>query len=326
MKLLVTVSLDKEKLESLKNLGYEVIYAREGRLDTKGESYEVVGGELGGREDVYEADAIYTYMGFSELDISKMKNLKFIQTTSTGFDQVPVDYVEKNNIFLSNNTTGYAIPIAESTVMYILEAYKNSRKMFRQQDEKVWKMDMSWLELSGKRVGFLGTGNISKEAAKRLKSFDVEIWGVNTNGRDVDNFDRCFPIDDSDEFFKSCDVVIGLMPATEKTTKIINKSKFELMKDGSIFMNIGRGNLVDQDDLEVYLDKFRAVVLDVAEFEPIPEDSPLWDADNVIITPHNSWVSEKNQERLWERVYENLSEFIRSGKPKTYIENVKKGY
>src|SRR3712207_7580466 len=77
--------------------------------------------------------------------------------------------------------------------------------MLEKQAKKKWYIDNSWIELAGKRVGFLGTGNISYETAKRLRAFDVDIWGVNTDGRDVDGFDRTFALGDSDEFFRSCE-------------------------------------------------------------------------------------------------------------------------
>ena len=309
MLVLASKKLGNSCIEKFKSIGLDVIFEEECT-----------------EEDLLHIDIWVTYLGFEKFDISKMKNLKYIHTTSTGFNQVPIDYVSDNNIILSNNKSGYSIPMAESIIMYILQIHKNSYKMFEQQRNKKWKLDMSWTELSGKRIGFVGTGNISKETAKRLKCFDVEIWGVNTDGREIENFDRCFSLDNSDKFFSECDIVIGIMPATEKTYKIINKEKFDLMKNGSIFMNIGRGNIVNQKDLINCIDKFKGVVLDVFEEEPLPVESELWDFDNVIITPHNSWVSDKNKLRLENTLYENLSEFVKKGKPKYQVVNLKKGY
>ncbi|MBC2576415.1 phosphoglycerate dehydrogenase [Peptostreptococcus canis] len=323
MKILINRNLGKEKMKEIEELGYEIIFIPEKEL------YNTTKEELGKKYDlnkVYEVDVWFTYMGFDFLDITKMKNLKYVHLTSAGINQVPVDYLEENNIYLSNNTTGYAVPMAESIVMYILEVYKNSYKMFKSQEEKNWKTDMSWMELAGKKVGFLGTGNIAKEAAKRLRAFEVDIWGVNTDGRDIEFFDRCFSVKEMDLFFKECDVVIGLMPATDKTTGIVNSSKFEIMKKDSIFINIGRGNLVNERDLEKYVSKFRGVVLDVVENEPLSKDSILWECENVIITPHNSWVSENNINRLGIRVYENLKSFIETGRPNYYMRDIKRGY
>lgn len=312
MKILVNRFLGEENFQKIRDLGYDLLFIPEK--------------ELSDREDIHDIDVWFTYYGFEKADITKMKNLKYIHTTSTGINQVPVEYVLKNNIILSNNKTGYAIPMAESIVMYILEVYKNSHQMFKQQENKQWKMDMSWTELAGKRVGFIGTGNISKETAKRLKPFNIEIWGTNTNGRDIEFFDKCFPLNESDEFFSSCDIIIGLMPSTGNTTGLIGEKEFELMKDNSVVMNIGRGNLFNEDALVKYAPKFKGIVLDVVQEEPLCEESPLWDLENIIITPHNSWVSENNIQRLFERLYENLKSFIETGKPKTYIEDITRGY
>lgn len=312
MKVVLNRDLGKKRIDMISDLGYEVYLISERDMEH--------------REDYYDADVWFTYTGFSKVDIRRWTNLKYIHTTSRGIDQVPRQYIKDMGCYLSCNTTGYAVPMAESIVMYILEVFKNTKDMFKKQEQSLWKIDMDWIELSGKRVGFLGTGNISFETAKRLRAFGVQIWGVNTNGRDVNGFDRTFSLDDSDEFFKECDVVIGLMPATDKTSGVINGEKFELMKNGATFLNIGRGNLVNHDDLIRYASKFRGIVLDVADLEPLPKDSPLWDLDNIIISPHNSWVSEKNIDRLGEILYENLKEFIRTGRPKEWVEDINRGY
>lgn len=323
MKILINRNLGAEKMQAIRDMGYEIIFIPEKELRNSTKEELHVREDI---DDIYNVDVWFTYMGFEYFDIEKMKNLKYIHLTSAGINQVPLDYVQSRGIFLSNNTTGYAIPMAESVVMYILEVYKNSHKMFKNQENKTWKIDMNWIEVSGKRVGFLGTGNIAQETVKRLKPFGVEIWGVNTDGRDIVGFDRCFSVNNSDEFFKNCDIIVGIMPATKSTTGLVNENKLSLMKNGSTLINIGRGNLIVEKDLEKYVSKFRGVVLDVVENEPLSKDSMLWDCDNVIITPHNCWVSENNIERLANRVVENMESFIKTGEPKTYIRDMKKGY
>lgn len=323
MKLFINRNLGTERMKELEDMGYDIIYVPERDFrNLKREDVEA----WDNIDEIYSADVWFTYMGFDQFDITKMKNLKYVHLTSAGINQVPVEHLIKKDIILSNNTTGYAIPMAESVVMYILEVYKNSRKMFKYQDSKTWRTDMSWIELSGKRVGFLGTGNIAQEAVKRLRAFDVVLWGVNTNGRSIDGFDRCFSIDNCDEFFRECDVIVGIMPATESTTGLIDDEKMLLMKEGSTLINIGRGNLINEDDLEKNISKFRGVVLDVVEEEPLSTESKLWEFENVIITPHNCWVSENNIERLADRVIENMKSFIETGKPKTYLKDIKRGY
>ena len=311
MKVLITVKISDEQLEKIKSRGYEIIRISESKIKNC--------------EEVDDADILVTYNPFKRLDISKMKNLKYIMLTSVGFDQLPKEKVIKQNIQVTNNRGGYSIPMSEWIVMCILEIYKKSKMLYKQQQDKVWHMDFGISELYGSRIGFLGTGTIAVEAAKRLNGFGVEIWGYNTNGREVEYFDRCFGKNQINEIFKNCDVVVSTMPCTENTIGMIDKDKFELMKQGSSFINVGRGKIVNEEDLIKYLDKFKGVALDVFEQEPLPKESPLWDADNVIVTPHNCWVSDKNDIRVEKLMYSNLKKY-KEGKQVDNIVNIERGY
>lgn len=311
MKVLCTINYGEEKFQKIRDLGYELIYYHQNSVKNS--------------EDVNSVDVLVTYNPFDRLDISQMKNLKYIQTTSIGIDQVPKGEVCKRNIIVANNKGGYSIPIGEWIVMYILEIYKNSFKFYKQQVEKKWKLDFSITELSGKRVGFLGTGNLAIEGAKRLKAFDVELWGVNTTGAIKPYFDKCFSAENMDEIFKNCDVVIVTIPSTKDTIGMINKDKFQIMKEGSVFINVGRGNIVNENDLINYADKFRGIALDVFQEEPLSKESKLWDMENVIITPHNAFVSDKNFERTFNTIYNNLKSYIQN-KPINNVIDIEKGY
>lgn len=312
MKVLLNFRFSDEKMKKLEDLGCELLYIPER--------------EMKDRDDFYDVDVWFSYSSFKDVEMERFTNLKLIILTSTGVDMVPKEYVLKHNIVVTNNKEGYSVPIAESIVMYILEVFKNSYQAFKKQEMRIWNPDMSWLELAGKRVGFLGTGTISKCAVKRLQAFDVDIWGVNTDGRDVDGFSRCFPMNDSEEFFRNCDVIVGVMPETPATTHLVDAVRLEMMKEGSTLMNVGRGNLIDLKALEKYIEKFRGVVLDVVEKEPLDVTSSLWEEDNVIITAHNSWVSDKNWDRRYDYLYKNLKAYVETGKPIDIVRNLGRGY
>ncbi len=311
MKVLITVKISDEQFERIQNLGYDVVRIPESKIQNSLETDD--------------ADILVAYNPFKTLDIAKMKNLKYIMLTSVGFDQLPKEKVLEQNIQVTNNRGGYSIPMAEWIVMCILEIYKKAKMFYKQQQDKVWHVDYGISELYGQRIGFLGTGTIATEAAKRLKGFGVEIWGYNTNGRNVKYFDKCFSKSEIDEIFKHCDVVVSTMPCTVETEGMLNKDKFLLMKNGSSFINVGRGKLVNEDDLLMCIDKFKGVALDVFEQEPLRKDSPLWDAENVIVTPHNCWVSDKNSIRVEGLMYSNLKKY-KEGKDVANIVNVKRGY
>ena len=276
-------------------------------------------------EELESIDVLVTYNSFEKLDISKMKNLKYIQLGSTGFDQVPKDKIINRDILLCNNKGGYSIPIAEWIVSTILQIYKNTKAFYGKQLKKQWICDYSVSEIYGRRIGFLGTGTLALESAKRLKAFGVEIWGCNTDGRSIKYFDKCFSTDDMDEIFKNCDVVVSTIPSTKQTYNIVNKDKFELMKEGASLINVGRGKILDEEDLLKYASKFRAVALDVFQEEPLSENSKLWELDNIIITPHNSWVSEQNLIRSFNLFYNNLKKYISDKEPENIV-RIEKGY
>lgn len=311
MKVLLTVKLKEDEVEKIKNLGYDVVYIPESKVHNTGETDD--------------ADILVTYNPFETLDISKMKNLKYILLTSIGFDQLPKDKVLNQNIMVTNNKGGYSIPIAEWIVMCILQIYKKSKMLYKNQSEKIWHLDYGLDEIDGKTVGFLGTGTIAIEAAKRLKPFGVEILGYNTNGRDIEYFDRCYAKDKMDEIFKNSDIVVAIMPCTKETEGIIDKTKFDLMKNDSVFINVGRGKIVNEEDLIDSLDKFKGVALDVFVNEPLDKESILWEAENVMVTSHNSWVSKKNEKRTANLIYSNLEKYIKRDTVKNIV-NIKRGY
>ncbi|KRQ87386.1 putative 2-hydroxyacid dehydrogenase [Caloramator mitchellensis] len=313
MKALVTYDYGKDKMDKIRELGYEVLIK-----DEKDLFYT---------EDLKDVDVLVCYNPFETLDIKMMEGLKWIQLSSIGIDQAPLDYINDKGIILTNNKGGYSIPIGEWIVMNILQLSRNSYGFFKRQQEKKWKVDTSLIEIYGKTIGFVGTGSIATEAAKRLRAFGVKILGLNTVGRDVEGFDKCYSSDEIDLMLKECDFVVITMPATDKTYRLINKDRFSAMKDGVYFINIARGNIVDEVELinNLKSGKIKGAALDVFEKEPLEENSPLWDMDNVYITPHNSWISEMRNERRFNLIYENLKRYVEK-KQLLNIVDLNKGY
>lgn len=297
IKVLFTYDYGTENMNRISELGYDILTVREN--------------EITNNDEVNSSDILVCYNPFDRLDISQMKNLKWIQLSSAGIDQVPLNEVQNKGIILTNNRGGYSIPIGEWIVMKILEMLKKSASLYKNQQKKKWKMDMSLLELCGKRVGFIGTGSIAAEAAKRLQGFEVEILGVNTSGRDTKYFNRCFSRDKMDEMLGLCDIVVVTIPYTKRTHHMINQDRFKAMKDGVFLVNIARGSIIDEKALisNIKEGKIRAAALDVFEEEPLDKNNPLWEFDNVIITAHNSWVSERIYERRFKLIYENLRRY-----------------
>ena len=313
MKALVTIDYTDEELQSLRDLGYQVIYKNEKDLTFS--------------DEIKDIDAMVCFMPFNKVDIDLLPNLKWIQVVSTGINQVPEEKILDNNITLTNNRGGYSIPISEWIVLKTLEMFKNSKEIYEQQKEKQWKMDTSLLELYGKTIGFLGAGSIAKEAAKRFDPFGVKLIGFNTDGKDVEHFHKVYSFKEIENVVPELDVLVITAPYTDKTHNLVDRSVLSNMKDDSYIVNIARGSIIDEKALIDNLNsgKIKKAALDVFEVEPLPKDSPLWDMDNVYVSSHTSWVSEVIEKRRFEIAYRNMKKFINKEKLDNVID-YDKGY
>lgn len=313
MKVLFTYNYGEEKMKAVSDLGYELILVNENNISFTDEFSDV--------------DVLVCYDPFNNLDISNLKQLKWIQLGSIGIDQLPKQKVRDQGIIVTNNRSGYSIPMGEWIVMNILELLKNSKTFYNKQSEKKWKVDATVLELCNKTVCFVGTGSIAIEAAKRLQGFDVNIIGINTSGRKAEYFNNCYPIKELDYVLSQADVVVLSIPYTKETHHLINENNISSLKKGACLVNIARGSIIKESALIEALQKgnLRGAALDVFEEEPLSEVSPLWDMSNVIITPHNSWISEMRDVRRYNIIYENLKRYI-AGERLINIVDIHKGY
>ena len=238
--------------------------------------------------------------------IEYFTSLRLIQLTSAGLDRVPLDYIRAHGIELHNATGVYSVPMAEFAVCGILQMYKQSRFFAENQTQHKWEKHRGLLELSDKRVCILGCGDVGREIAKRLKAFACRITGVNRTVRALPDFDEVLPLDKLPDAAAVCDILICCIALTPETRGIVSKEVFDRLPTDAIFVNVARGALADETALTVWLQNGGHAVLDVFEEEPLPETRPLWDMENVILTPHNSFVGDENRARLWERIKENL--------------------
>lgn len=285
-------------MDKVRELGFEIIIKKEKDLTVS--------------DDIKDIDILICYNPFDTFNIDELNNLKWIQLSSIGIDQVPLDILKTKNIILTNNKGGYSIPIGEWIVLKTLELLKNSKTFYHNQNNKLWKIDTAVLELYNKTVTFIGTGSIAKEASKRLQGFEANIIGVNTSGKPVEYFNNCYNIKDLNKVLSFTDILILSIPYTHKTHHLINDTAFNNMKNESYIINISRGNIIDENSLIKHIEnkKIKGAALDVFENEPLSENSPLWNYDNVYITPHNSWVSEMRNDRRFEAIYNNLKSYI----------------
>lgn len=240
--------------------------------------------------------------------VERFTRLRKIQLTSAGLDRVPLDYIRAHGIALQNASGVYSVPMAEFAIGGILQLYKQSRFFAENQAAHRWEKHRGMEELSGKRVCILGCGDVGREIAGRLRAFGCTVTGVNRTVRELPEMDRVLPLEKLEEGLRCCDILICAIALTAETRGMLGKAQFELLPRNGVFVNVARGALVDSGALLDWLQDGGRAVLDVFEEEPLPEDSPLWNLENVILTPHNSFVSDGNRERLWGKVKEAFME------------------
>lgn len=299
MKTLVTGALQAspEEMEELREYGLEIDFLQQEKdpVDHP-EQYEAVIG-----------NGLFLYH-----DIAAFTNLRYIQLTSQGYDRVPMDYVKEHCIEIHNAGGAYSVPMAEWTVMRILELYKNADRFYTRQSAHEWIKERNLSELSGKTACIIGFGAYGTETAKRLKAFGVRICAVDYVRRESDLIDAFYLLPELDTALKKADIVILAIALVKDTYYLLNAEKLALLKPEAVVLNAARGPLIDEKVLADALSdgRIRAAALDVFETEPLPQDSPLWDMKNVLLSPHNSFVGTGNHERLMQVVMENLGRRI----------------
>lgn len=239
--------------------------------------------------------------------IELFSNLRYIQLTSAGFDRVPMDYVRQHNITIYNAKGVYSVPMAEFAVSGVLSLYKQMRFFLNNQKKHIWEKNRGLLELQGKTICIVGCGDVGIECAKRFRAFGCKVIGVNRTLRQIEEFDIVHSLSVLDDIIPYVDILILTLPDTKETKHIIDKKRICTLKNSSIIVNIARGAVIDMAALAANIEKIGGAVLDVFEEEPLNESSTLWDAENVIITPHNSFVSNRNSERLNKVIFNNLT-------------------
>ena len=297
MKLLVTGAwkVSQEQLNKVSDLGCQVVFMQQEK-DALPCAPEQIDGVV--------CNGLFLYH-----DIKAFTNLKFIQLTSVGFDRVPMNVANKMGIAVFNAGRTYSIPMAEFVLTGVLSLYKKMEIFFQNKKAKQWLKDRNLLELYGKSVLIVGCGNVGKECAKRFNAFGCRVKGVDLYPREDESFISMEGMDKLDNNLKNADIVVLTLPLTKETTYLFNQKRFAVMKKDSLLVNVARGAIIEEGALVNALEnKLMGAVVDVFETEPLSENSPLWAMKNVVLTPHNSFVGDGNEQRLFELIIKNLKE------------------
>lgn len=247
--------------------------------------------------------------------IREAKNLKFVQMTWAGAD-IYTRGGFPQGIKIANASGAFGPVIAEYVIGAILCVYRRFPEYVENQKVCIWRDAGAERTIEGKTALILGTGDIGSNIAKRLSAFGTKNIGIRRTGAPAQYFDEMHTLSNIDALLPRADLVIGCLPNTKETGHILNYDRLCLMKSDALFINVGRGSLIDTDALIRALEERRiaGAILDVLENEPLAADSPLWKMPNVLITPHISGRGfghdPATEKKVWDICLENLRRYI----------------
>ena len=233
-------------------------------------------------------------------------NLRWLHTMSAGVDSPIFGTFLDRGVRLSNSSGSSAAPIARTAMMYLLALSRDLPRMMRAQAEREWAWER-WRELDGQRVAVVGFGPIGQEVVRLTTAFGMVPVVVR---RSAHGDEPCpvRPLGDLGDVLAEVDAVVVALPLTPETDGLFSAELLARMQPHAFFVNVGRGELVDQTALTDALASGRlgGAGLDVTVPEPLPSDDPLWTLPNVIITPHNSGSTDGTARRSAEMFLSNL--------------------
>lgn len=257
------------------------------------------------------------------------KKLKLFQLYSSGVNPYMGGVLPEGTV-MTSATGAYGLAISECMLTGLFMLQKNMLQYMENQKQHLWKGAGMTKSICGSTVLCVGAGDIGCEFLKRCKALGAYTIGVRRVCDDKPDFmDELHMIDEIDNLLPHADVVASVLPETSKTYHLFDEERLLKMRSDAIFINVGRGKTVDGMALCRLLNdgKIAGAVLDVFEQEPLPENHPLWDAPNTVITPHETggFTSQHTMNNLAEIACENFHRFC-EGRPLLNQVDFEEGY
>jgi D-2-hydroxyacid dehydrogenase (NADP+) len=300
------------------------------------------------RAAVHDADILYSWTVPPEVPAGS-PHLRWVQLPSAGADHVHGTALWDSDVLITSSAGIHAVPMAEHAMAMLLALVRQIPAIVRAQDEGDWDHDLGQHmgELRGRTVGILGWGKIGNALAHLAEAFGMRTigtrysvsvpQGVQPTSEPYSDppwlepedlpADIVYPSAQIDEVVAQSDVVVSFLPLTDETRRSIGERQFAAMPRGAIFLNLGRGSVVDEDALlrALHSGRLAGAGLDVFETEPLPRSSPLWRMQNVIISPHVGGNSDRTVERAAHLFAVNLSRYL-AGQPLLNVVSRERGY
>jgi len=259
------------------------------------------------------------------------RKVKWIHSLSAGVEKILFPELIESAVTLTNAKGVFKGSLAEFVIVGMLYFYKHIRRLVNNQRAHKWDDFMvDWLR--GKTMGVVGYGEIGRECARLAKALGVRIYATRRKtalSAEDPLLDRIFPATELHEMLKEVDVVLAAAPLTPETRHMISDAEFEVMKPSAIVINVGRGPVIDEQALIRALENKRVAgaALDVFEQEPLSEDHPFWDMENVLISPH---CTDRTRDPDWldlsaQCFVENFRRYV-AGQPLMNVVDKQAGY
>ncbi|MGE4455445.1 MAG: D-2-hydroxyacid dehydrogenase [Arcobacteraceae bacterium] len=265
-----------------------------------------------------DADVVITNKVVIDSNIIDNTSLKLICVAATGMNNIDLEYAKSKNIVVKN-VKGYSTPsvvqLTFSLALYFvqkLEYYSNYTKSGKWCESEIFaNLDVAFYELQGKKWGIIGLGEIGQKVASIAKAFDCEVNYYSTSGT---NYNTNYNMLDLEELLKTSDIISIHSPLNDTTRNLLNYTNMNLLKNGAIVINMGRGGIINEVDMAKIIDEKEVYFgLDVLEREPMIQNHPLLDIRNknqLLITPHIGWASIESRKRLVDAIFNNIKEFV----------------
>lgn len=284
-------------------------------------------------EELPDADIFVGY-SLRAKQLPQARKLKWIHSTAAGVAQLMYPELRDSGILVTNPSGIFSEPMAEHTVGLMIALARNFPGCVRHQDQRHWAQQELWdkpqhlTELGGKTLLIVGFGSIGQELARVARALRMRVWGVSRSGRGDTTFaEKIIPVSKLGDALAEADFVVIAAPETPETKHLIGAQQLARVQRSAFLINIARGSLLEETALVAALERgeIAGAALDVAAAEPLPPESPLWTAKNILITPHTSAVSD----RLWPRQTALLLELLErwfSGRELFNIVDFQRGY
>jgi phosphoglycerate dehydrogenase-like enzyme len=242
-------------------------------------------------------------------------NLHYVQCTFAGagqqLRQAELTEAELSRIVFASSAGVHATPLAEWSLFGLLALRKGLPRLHAGARARRWD-HYPVPELRGETLLVVGVGEIGREVARLASAFGMRVVGIKRNPDTLPFVDEVYPPDRLDELAAHADAVVITLPLTDETAGLVSRRTIAALKPNAILVNVGRGPVVDEDALIDALRSGRILgaALDVFATEPLPPDSPLWELENVIVSPHTAALSTHENARIVELFCENLRRFL----------------